>query len=75
MHLLILIKINADSAEARAQEILSGLGFSEKQQYSPMASLSSLSGGWRMVNITLKKKFIERFICYIFSYKTLIIII
>ncbi|PKY48786.1 P-loop containing nucleoside triphosphate hydrolase protein [Rhizophagus irregularis] len=43
-----LEQINADSAEARAQEILSGLGFSEKQQYSPMASLSSLSGGWRM---------------------------
>ncbi|RIA99419.1 P-loop containing nucleoside triphosphate hydrolase protein [Glomus cerebriforme] len=43
-----LEQINADSAEARAREILSGLGFSEKQQYSPMASLSSLSGGWRM---------------------------
>ncbi|GBC04818.1 hypothetical protein RclHR1_00590004 [Rhizophagus clarus] len=43
-----LDQINADSAEARAQEILSGLGFSEKQQYSPLASLTSLSGGWRM---------------------------
>jgi ATPase subunit of ABC transporter with duplicated ATPase domains len=52
MSFFFINKINADSAEARAQEILSGLGFSEKQQYSPMASLSSLSGGWRMVNIT-----------------------
>ncbi|CAG8572216.1 2439_t:CDS:2 [Funneliformis caledonium] len=43
-----LEQIGADSAEARAREILSGLGFSEKQQHSPMASLSSLSGGWRM---------------------------
>ncbi|CAG8721939.1 2790_t:CDS:2, partial [Acaulospora morrowiae] len=43
-----LDQIDADSAEPRAREILSGLGFSEKQQYSPVASLSSLSGGWRM---------------------------
>ncbi|CAG8599200.1 5832_t:CDS:2, partial [Paraglomus occultum] len=43
-----LEQIKADSAEARAQEILHGLGFSHKQQNTPMTSLVSLSGGWRM---------------------------
>ncbi|CAJ0649870.1 15058_t:CDS:10, partial [Entrophospora sp. SA101] len=40
-----LDQIKADSAEARAQEILVGLGFSDKLQHSPISSLSSLSGG------------------------------
>ncbi|CAJ0637520.1 4379_t:CDS:2, partial [Entrophospora sp. SA101] len=43
-----LDQIKADSAEARAQEILVGLGFSDKLQHSPISSLSSLSGGWQM---------------------------
>ncbi|CAJ0847014.1 14191_t:CDS:2 [Entrophospora sp. SA101] len=42
-----LDQIKADSAEARAQEILVGLGFSDKLQHSPISSLSSLSGGWQ----------------------------
>nr|CAG8597791.1 6483_t:CDS:2 [Entrophospora candida] len=39
-----LDQIKADSAEARAQEILVGLGFSDKLQHSPISTLSSLSG-------------------------------
>ncbi|KAG9284858.1 hypothetical protein G9A89_003781 [Geosiphon pyriformis] len=54
-----LEQIGADSAEARAQEILSGLGFSAKQQHSPMATLSSLSGGWRMRVALAQALFLE----------------
>ncbi|CAG8471050.1 5449_t:CDS:2, partial [Ambispora leptoticha] len=54
-----LDQIGADSAEARAQEILSGLGFSHKQQYSPWTALSSLSGGWRMRVALAQALFLE----------------
>ncbi|KAL1914423.1 uncharacterized protein VTP21DRAFT_8875 [Calcarisporiella thermophila] len=37
--------MDADSAEARAKEILTNLGISQKQQCGPV---SLLSGGWRM---------------------------
>ena len=40
-----LIEIDADSAPARAAEILSGLGFSTADLTRPMAEFS---GGWRM---------------------------
>src|SRR5258708_16215182 len=40
-----LIEIDADSAPARAAEILSGLGFSTADLARPMAEFS---GGWRM---------------------------
>jgi ATP-binding cassette subfamily F protein 3 len=40
-----LIQIDADSAPARASEILSGLGFSNADLSRPMAEFS---GGWRM---------------------------
>lgn len=40
-----LIAIDAFTAESRAAEILSGLGFSEEMQRAP---LSTFSGGWRM---------------------------
>ncbi len=40
-----LIEIDADSAPARAAEILSGLGFSTEDLARPMAEFS---GGWRM---------------------------
>lgn len=40
-----LIEIDADSAPARAAEILVGLGFSQADQQRPM---SKFSGGWRM---------------------------
>ena len=40
-----LIQIDADSAPARASEILSGLGFSNADLTRPMAEFS---GGWRM---------------------------
>jgi ATP-binding cassette subfamily F protein 3 len=40
-----LIEIDADSAPARAAEILSGLGFSSADLTRPMAEFS---GGWRM---------------------------
>lgn len=40
-----LIAIDAFTAESRAAEILSGLGFSQEMQRAP---LSSFSGGWRM---------------------------
>src|ERR1700675_1676817 len=40
-----LIEIDADSAPARAAEILSGLGFSNADLARPMAEFS---GGWRM---------------------------
>jgi ATP-binding cassette subfamily F protein 3 len=40
-----LITIDAFTAESRAAEILSGLGFSQEMQNNP---LSSFSGGWRM---------------------------
>jgi ATP-binding cassette subfamily F protein 3 len=40
-----LIEIDADSAPARAAEILSGLGFSTENLNRPMAEFS---GGWRM---------------------------
>jgi ATP-binding cassette subfamily F protein 3 len=40
-----LIQIDADSAPARASEILSGLGFSNADLARPMAEFS---GGWRM---------------------------
>ncbi|CAG8447406.1 10997_t:CDS:2 [Ambispora gerdemannii] len=54
-----LEQIGAASAEARAQEILSGLGFSHKQQYSPLTALSSLSGGWRMRVALAQSLFLE----------------
>lgn len=40
-----LIAIDAFTAEARASEILGGLGFSQEMQNQP---LSTFSGGWRM---------------------------
>jgi ATP-binding cassette subfamily F protein 3 len=40
-----LIEIDADSAPARASEILAGLGFSQEDIQRPM---SHFSGGWRM---------------------------
>lgn len=40
-----LIAIDAFTAESRASEILSGLGFSQDMQNEP---LSTFSGGWRM---------------------------
>lgn len=40
-----LIEIDADSAPARASEILVGLGFSQEDLHRPM---SHFSGGWRM---------------------------
>ena len=40
-----LIEIDADSAPARAAEILAGLGFSHEDMQRPM---SHFSGGWRM---------------------------
>ncbi|MBI1407578.1 MAG: ATP-binding cassette domain-containing protein [Caulobacter sp.] len=40
-----LIEIDADSAPARASEILAGLGFSNEDLARPMAEFS---GGWRM---------------------------
>lgn len=40
-----LIAIDGFTAEARASEILAGLGFSQEMQKAP---LSSFSGGWRM---------------------------
>ena len=40
-----LIDIDAESAPARASEILVGLGFSQNDLYRPM---SHFSGGWRM---------------------------
>jgi len=40
-----LITIEAFTAESRASEILSGLGFSQEMQKEP---LSNFSGGWRM---------------------------
>src|ERR1700693_6468536 len=40
-----MIEIDADSAPARAAEILSGLGFSNADLDRPMAEFS---GGWRM---------------------------
>ena len=40
-----LIDIDAESAPARASEILAGLGFSQTDIYRPM---SHFSGGWRM---------------------------
>ncbi len=40
-----LIEIDADSAPARASEILAGLGFSQEDIHRPM---SHFSGGWRM---------------------------
>jgi ATP-binding cassette subfamily F protein 3 len=40
-----LIEIDADSAPARASEILAGLGFSHEDLSRPMAEFS---GGWRM---------------------------
>lgn len=40
-----LITIDAFTAESRASEILSGLGFSQEMQKEP---LSTFSGGWRM---------------------------
>lgn len=40
-----LIDIDAESAPARASEILAGLGFSQEDQQRPM---SHFSGGWRM---------------------------
>ena len=40
-----LIEIDADSAPARASEILAGLGFSHEDILRPMAEFS---GGWRM---------------------------
>jgi len=40
-----LIAIDAFTAESRASEILSGLGFSQAMQNEP---LSTFSGGWRM---------------------------
>ena len=40
-----LLRIDAYSVEARAAELLTGLGFSEEGQYEPV---SSFSGGWRM---------------------------
>ncbi|OGN44818.1 MAG: glycosyl transferase family 1 [Caulobacterales bacterium RIFCSPHIGHO2_01_FULL_70_19] len=40
-----LIEIDADSAPARAAEILAGLGFSPEDMQRPM---SHFSGGWRM---------------------------
>ncbi|RKP14821.1 P-loop containing nucleoside triphosphate hydrolase protein [Piptocephalis cylindrospora] len=37
--------MESDSADTRAREVLTGLGFSKKRQEAPF---SSLSGGWRM---------------------------
>lgn len=48
--------LSADSAEARAAMILSGLQFTPEMQVSP---ISSLSGGWRMRVALAAALFIE----------------